>query len=307
MVALPGLQARQAARSGLLGRIGFVVTLIATTALAVLFAAVGVAETFFGFGPEDNPAAGLILMVGFSTFLAGVFLFGIATARAGVFPRGAALLLALGLPVGLAIDLLTGAFSSEKAMPWGFYIGPPAFAVGLIWLGYEARSGRGTTLGIYSSDVYLGLRRQALSTRRAKVGIPAPPPEAPAWGILMETGYRWGTATLFALSDGTTSLYLSSGGGIIGGHAHEGVRQANAALIRTANQYCQHLKLGESFPLPATEQTTFYVLTDSGVLTGGGLEEDLVSGRHLLSPLFHAGHEVIMQVRLISESADHDV
>jgi hypothetical protein len=155
--------------------------------------------------------------------------------------------------------------------------------------------------------VYSALRHQALSTQRTEVGIPAPPPEAPAWGILMETGYPEATATLFALSDGTSSLYLSSGGGVIGGHAHQSVREANAELLQTANHYYQHLKPSESFPLPAAGHTLFYVLTDSGVLTGGGRENDLGLGRHPLSPLFHAGHRVITQLRLVSESADQDV
>jgi hypothetical protein len=157
-----------------------------------------------------------------------------------------------------------------------------------------------------SGEAYSALRHQALSIQRTEVGIPAPPPEAPAWGVLMETGYPEATATLFALSDGTTSLYLSSGGGVIGGHAHQSVRQANAALLETANQYYQRLKPSESFPVPVEGHTLFYVLTDSGVLTGAGREHDLGLGRHPLSPLFHAGHRVIMQLRLMSESADQD-
>ena len=154
--------------------------------------------------------------------------------------------------------------------------------------------------------MYSGLRHQALSTRRTEVGIPAPPPEAPVWGILMETGYPEATATLLALGDGTTSLYLSSGGGVIGGHAHEGVRQANAEFLDTANEYCQHLEPTESFPVPGEGHTLFYVLTDSGVLSGAGLEDDLGFGRHELSPLFHAGHQVITELRHISESAEEN-
>ena len=154
---------------------------------------------------------------------------------------------------------------------------------------------------------YSALRHQALSIQRTEVGMPAPPPEAPVWGILMETAYPEATATLFALSDGTTSLYLSSGGGVIGGHDHRSVRQANAELLETANQYHQYLKSSESFPVPAAGHTLFYILTDSGVLTGAGREDDLGLGRHPLSPLFHAGHRVITQLRLMSESADQDV
>jgi hypothetical protein len=154
--------------------------------------------------------------------------------------------------------------------------------------------------------MYSTLRQQALSIQRTEIDIPAPHPEAPVWGILMEAGYPDGTATLFALSDGTTSLYLSSGGGVIGGHAHQSVLEANAEFLDTANQYYQHLEPTESFPVPAEEQTRFYVLTDSGVLGGAGLEDDLGYSRHPLSPLFHAGHRVITELRLISESEEQD-
>ena len=154
--------------------------------------------------------------------------------------------------------------------------------------------------------MYSALRHQVLSIQRTEVDIPAPPPDAPVWGILMETGYPEATATLFALSDGTTSLYLSSGGGVIGSHAHQDVRQANAELLETANQYYQHLEPTEDFALPAEEQTRFYILTDSGVSSGAGREDDLGFGRHPLSPLFHAGHRVITQLRLMSESEEQD-
>jgi hypothetical protein len=45
-------------------------------------------------------------------------------------------------------------------------------------------------------------------------------------------------------------------------------------------------------------------LTDSGVLSGVDRDEDLSFGRHRLSLLFHAGHQVITQLRIISEDAD---
>ena len=138
------------------------------------------------------------------------------------------------------------------------------------------------------------------------MNISAPPAAAPIWGILMETGYPEATATLLAMSDGTTSLYLSHGGGIIGGESHESVRQANAAFIETANGFCQRLKPSQSFPVPEMGHTIFYALTDSGLLTEEALENDLGHGHHWLSPLFFAGHEVITQLRLISEGRDQD-
>jgi len=148
VVALPGLQAQQAGRSGLLGRIGFSMALIGAALLAVLFAVVGVAETFFGFDPDESGSPLLFLAVGFFTFLVGIILFGIATARAGVLRRGAALLFTLGLPLALAIDILTGAFfGEEEEAAWGMYIGFTIFSVGLIWLGYALWSERGASAG----------------------------------------------------------------------------------------------------------------------------------------------------------------
>ncbi len=143
VVALLGLHARQAGRSGRLGRIAFVVAMIGAGALLVLFAVVGVAQAIFGFNPDESAAVGVLLLVIFIAFIVGIVLFGIATFRAAVLPRWAAVLFAFGLPAGLVIDLLTGAFFEEEATSWGFYIGPPAFAIGLLWLGYALWSGRG--------------------------------------------------------------------------------------------------------------------------------------------------------------------
>jgi hypothetical protein len=156
------------------------------------------------------------------------------------------------------------------------------------------------------NGVYSGLRHQALSTNRSEVGIAAPTSDAPVWGTLMETGYDSVTVTLVALSDGSTSLYFSNGGGVIGGQRHEAVRRANAALIDQANRSLPDLNRCETFPIPETAYTVFYVLTDSGILTGAALEDDLGYDRHPLSALFHAGHEVITQLRMISEAIEGD-
>jgi hypothetical protein len=117
----------------------------------------------------------------------------------------------------------------------------------------------------------------------------------------MEMGFPNGTATLFALADGTTSLYYSSGGGVLGGHGHEAVRRANAAMLAEANGLVARMEPTSTYPLPGAGATTFYVRTDSGVLAGGGADEDLGRGRHDLSRLFRAGHAVLTELRLICE------
>jgi hypothetical protein len=152
------------------------------------------------------------------------------------------------------------------------------------------------------AEAYQKLRSQALSVERSSAGIPAPSSDAPVWGLLMEMGFPNGTATLFALADGTTSLYYSSGGGVIGGHSHQAVRRANSAMLTEANSVAARMGPTSTYALPGPGTTTFHARTDSGVLSAGGADQELASGRHDLSRLFRTGHDVLTELRLISEA-----
>ena len=55
------------------------------------------------------------------------------------------------------------------------------------------------------------------------------------------------------------------------------------------------------YPVPDVGHTVFYVLSDSGILTAAAPTDDLGHGRHPLAPLFHAGHGVLTQLRLVTE------
>jgi hypothetical protein len=114
----------------------------------------------------------------------------------------------------------------------------------------------------------------------------------------METGLaRGGVYSLVVLADGTTSLYFSTGGGIIGAGEHASVRQAAAAMLTEANRLRSETKLTESTPLPSSGQVVFYLLSNTGTLTGSGAEAELGGGKGQLSPLFFAGHNVIGEIR----------
>jgi hypothetical protein len=147
--------------------------------------------------------------------------------------------------------------------------------------------------------IYSDLRGKALAGSRAAFGLaPSKSPTEP-WGLLMETGFAdGGSCTVVAIADGSASVYLSSGGGFIGGGTQETIRKAAQATVTMAARFQPQMKLTKSFPLPAGGQTTFYVLTDAGVFTASAPEDDLVEERHSLSSLFHAGQEVVTQYRL---------
>jgi hypothetical protein len=85
-------------------------------------------------------------------------------------------------------------------------------------IGSEHASGAdGRRPAASGEEVYQGLRTRILDLDPASAGLAQGPQHQVVWGALMETGYLRGTATLVTLADGTTSLYLSTGGGIIGG------------------------------------------------------------------------------------------
>src|SRR5215831_4132356 len=63
------------------------------------------------------------------------------------------------------------------------------------------------------SETYLNLRKQALGFKREEIGLPAPAQSTEPWGVIMDWPVGNGTATVVAISDGTASIYLSSGGG----------------------------------------------------------------------------------------------
>ena len=115
----------------------------------------------------------------------------------------------------------------------------------------------------------------------------------------METGYPDGAATLVCLSDGTTSLYTSSGGGIIGGGSHESVVRQTEKLLQVVDGHLAQMAEAVDQSLPADGYTIIRALTREGPRTYQALEVDLGKGRSVMSPVFYAAHDVITQLRLI--------
>jgi hypothetical protein len=117
----------------------------------------------------------------------------------------------------------------------------------------------------------------------------------------METGYQMGTATLVCLADGTTSLYYSTGGGMLGSGEYSPVAEASKALIMQAESHLQDMVSNNVFPLPKIGRVRFIILTYTGLFTGEAAEEALERGNHRLSPLFLKAHEALEQLRVSAE------
>ena len=147
------------------------------------------------------------------------------------------------------------------------------------------------------AEVYADLRQQVLRLTPAQLGNVALA-DAPILALLMETGYPEAVATLVAVADGTTSLYFSNGGGVIGAGTHAAVAEPSRRWLETGAEFLPQLSAMADPPLPTEGLTQFVAVTREGPRGVVALEEELGEGSHELSPLFYAGQDVITQLRL---------
>ncbi len=147
------------------------------------------------------------------------------------------------------------------------------------------------------AGIYTGLRGQIFGLKPGDLGLVGEEAKT-VWGALMEMGYPQGAASLVCLADGTTSLYFSTGGGILGGGQHRAVAQAGRDFLNTINAALPAFQPTREYPLPLVGQVCFYAITGQGVYTTSAQEDDLGHNRLPLAELYYAGQQVITQLRL---------
>jgi hypothetical protein len=147
-------------------------------------------------------------------------------------------------------------------------------------------------------QVYVELRNQALSVSRGAIGLPLSKPTAPA-AVLMDSAFDDFTLTTVAIPDGTASIYLSNGGGFIGGgQRYESIRSAALDMVRAAEASLASMTLVKGHPLPPPGHTSFYVVTESGVYSATVTTAKVGSAQHPLYSLYAAAQNVLTQYRL---------
>jgi hypothetical protein len=118
----------------------------------------------------------------------------------------------------------------------------------------------------------------------------------------METGYPAASATLVALADGTTSLYVSTGGGVIGGGGHARVAAATQSFLTAAEDHPSLLSPDADAVVPVAGRVIIRALTYEGRYRAEASQDDLGRGRHPLSAVYFAGHAVLTELRMIDQA-----
>ena len=149
---------------------------------------------------------------------------------------------------------------------------------------------------------YLGLRSMALQA--VEHGLALPPASHPdVSGVLVDIPAKGGFATLVALTDNTTSLYTSAGGGTIGAGQHASVAIATHNLLSQAQLHMEMISGEEDGELPPPQMVRIHLLGPSGT-RAIDVPEDSYWGRvpNALTPVIAAAQRVMTALREASPS-----
>jgi hypothetical protein len=148
---------------------------------------------------------------------------------------------------------------------------------------------------------YLDLRGQIFETTPEEIGLTSNTEEKP-YAIVMDMGMGEGvTATLVSIIDGNASMYLSTGGGVIGGYGHEKVRKAAIDFVKMGADYFSRMTPADSFPLPKAGNVRFYILTNKGKYSIEEQIEKIDNDKSDWGQFFYEGNKVITELRLVAD------
>ncbi len=150
-------------------------------------------------------------------------------------------------------------------------------------------------------NMFEGLRNRAFATTPTDLELRLPADETIVYGIVMDWEMGGATATTVSFQTGDASLYLSSGGGVIGGGQHQNVSEAAKQFVAVAQHFLQHTTETETASLPAADEIKFYLLTNKGLFAGQEQMENFENNSSSWIPLFKSGNDVLTALRITSE------
>lgn len=148
------------------------------------------------------------------------------------------------------------------------------------------------------------LRDGVLVLQPADIGLT--PAECPAlWGLMIELGYPELNASLVILADGSVSLYMSDGSGVLGCGLHPDVRAAALRLLQLAATHLPHTHVQSgAFPPPAGDEVAFCFFTVDGHRAARVSRAALDEGEVELAELYYAVHGLIGLIELLGAGVD---
>ena len=143
-------------------------------------------------------------------------------------------------------------------------------------------------------SIYLKLRENAL--RQVRLGNLS---GDSVHSVLMDWRIDRGMITVLAAADGTASIYLSNGGGYIGGgQKYPEIRQLAIYAVQTAASLFSQFQVTATIDQPVAGDVFFYLTTKNDIRLAVAKEADLGSKECPFTPLGAAMQGIITQYRL---------
>ena len=143
------------------------------------------------------------------------------------------------------------------------------------------------------TNTFGDLRAMAFSVTPEQLGLSLQSDKTVVYGVIMDWEMGGATATTVSYQTGDASLYLSSGGGVIGGGQHQNVNSAAKQFVNLAQTYLDKATRTETTDLTTTDQVKFYLLTNKGNFTGKDNVKNFKNNSSEWLKLFEEGNKVL--------------
>jgi hypothetical protein len=150
-------------------------------------------------------------------------------------------------------------------------------------------------------NTFEGLRNMAFIVTAEQLGLSLAADKTIVYGVVMDWEMDGATASTVAYQTGDASLYLSSGGGVIGGGQHQNVNEVARHFVSLAQTFLNKTTKTETTPLPSTNEVKFYMLTNKGIYVGREQMKNFENNSSAWLKLFAEGNNVLTELRKTSE------
>jgi len=151
-----------------------------------------------------------------------------------------------------------------------------------------------------TENPYDGLRQMAFGVSTEQLGL-TDLKSGDIYGVIMDWDLGEGIMTLITYKTGDASMYLSTGGGVIGGGQHENVNKASKQFVKLADKYLDKALKTDLTPIPDKNCVRFYFLTTKGKYYA---QEQMINFENRTSKwldYFEEANKVITELRLTTE------
>ena len=153
-----------------------------------------------------------------------------------------------------------------------------------------------------TESTFEGLRNMAFSATPEQLGLSLSTDKTVVYGVIMDWEMSNAIATTVSYQTGDASLYLSSGGGVIGGGQHENVHNAAKQFVALAQTFLNKATKTEMTPLPEKNVVKFYFLTNNGIYVGRETMNHFENDSSAWLKLFEEGNNLLTELRKTSEN-----